>query len=102
MPNSQIIRYSNVDWIKHFIVQTTYNLETDKYHYIIQDNLLSGLFNSPKELENSTVSEDILIPIDFGNSQQYNILISPRFFAISSPLFSTRALISPPNLKLDV
>lgn len=101
MLNGQIIRYSNVDQIENFTIQTMYNLKTDKYHHKIQNNPSNGLFDSSKELENSTVSEDILIPINFRSSKQHNILKPLGPSAISLPLFLTQSLIPLPNLELD-
>ena len=51
IPNGQIMRYSNVDWTKNFPAQNMPNLETAKYHHTTQDNRLSGLFDSFKELK---------------------------------------------------
>lgn len=86
MLNSQIMRYLNVDWIDNLFSQNISNLETIKCWHTIKNNYTNGLFDSYKELEKSTASNDILIPIEFVNSWQHNISIPPKCFTVSTLL----------------
>lgn len=69
----QIIRYSNVDWIKNFLAQKMSTPVTAKPCHTIQGKSINRLFDFFKELKNTTALKDILIPIDFSISGKSNI-----------------------------
>ncbi len=99
MPNGQIMRYSNVDWIGYFPAQNRPTSETAKQCYITKSNFNNGLFDSFKKLKNPVTLEDIVIPIDFSTPQQHNTPIPPEPSITSSPLSSSPS--SPPPFDLE-
>ena len=99
MPNGQIMRYSNVDWINNLPTQDTPKVKTTKYCHFPEHNLTGGLFDSQEELKNQGRPENILIPIYLNSLKKHNISSTPRTSSTTSPL-STPPL-SPFPLDLE-
>ena len=101
MPNGQIMRYSNVDWIENFPTKSKSIVETVQPCHITKGNAKNGLLDISQGSKNTATSEDILIPLDFSSSQKQNPPIPPDSPTTSSPLSSPRFSPTPPDHTSD-
>ena len=99
MPNGQIIKYSNVDWINKLPTQDSLKIETTKYYHFPEHNPTSGLFNSQKKLKNQGCPEDILICFYLSSLKQHNISPILATSSTTSPLSTPLSSPTPLDLK---